>query len=85
MSPTIVIAAINAIIELVGFAQKAIADSKQSGELTTEQNAALDKKIADLERESVRWRKRAERAEALVDIQKKVAALLGTPLESEKS
>jgi transposase len=42
-----------------------------------------DKKIADLERESVRWRKRAERAEALVDIQKKVAALLGTPLESE--
>jgi transposase-like protein len=44
-----------------------------------------DKKIADLERETVRWRKRAERAEALVDIQKKVAALLGTPLESEQS
>ena len=44
-----------------------------------------DKKIAELERETVRWRKRAERAEALVDIQKKVAALLGTPLESEKS
>ena len=44
-----------------------------------------DKKIADLERETVRWRKRAERAEALVDIQKKVAALLGTPLESEPS
>ena len=44
-----------------------------------------DKKIADLERETVRWRKRAERAEALVEIQKKVAALLGTPLESEKS
>lgn len=43
-----------------------------------------DKKIADLERETVRWRKRAERAEALVEIQKKVAALLGTPLESEK-
>jgi transposase len=43
-----------------------------------------DKKIADLERETVRWRKRAERAEALVDIQKKVAALLWTPLESEK-
>lgn len=44
-----------------------------------------DKTIAELERETVRWRKRAERAEALVDIQKKVAALLGTPLESEKS
>ena len=44
-----------------------------------------DKKIAELERETVRWRKRAERAEALVEVQKKVAALLGTPLESEKS
>jgi transposase-like protein len=44
-----------------------------------------DKKIAELERETVRWRKRAERAEALVDVQKKVAALLGTPLESETS
>src|SRR5512145_379086 len=37
-----------------------------------------DKKIAELERETVRWRKRAERAEALVEVQKKVAALLGT-------
>jgi transposase-like protein len=43
-----------------------------------------DKKIAEQEREIERWRKRAERAEALVDVQKKVAALLGTPLESEK-
>jgi transposase len=43
-----------------------------------------DKKIAEQEREITRWRKRAERAEALVDVQKKVAALLGTPLESEK-
>ncbi len=44
-----------------------------------------DKKIAELERETARWRKRAERAEALVEVQKKVAALLGTPLEPEKS
>jgi transposase-like protein len=44
-----------------------------------------DKKIAELERETVRWRKRAERAEALVEVQKKLAALLGTPLESEQS
>jgi len=44
-----------------------------------------DKKIAELERDTARWRKRAERAEALVEVQKKVAALLGTPLESEKS
>ena len=38
-----------------------------------------DKRIADLERESTRWRNRAERAEALVELQKQVAALLGTP------
>jgi len=44
-----------------------------------------DKKIAELERETARWRKRAERAEALVEVQKKLAALLGTPLESERS
>jgi transposase-like protein len=41
------------------------------------------KKIAEQEREITRWKKRAERAEALVEVQKKVAALLGTPLESE--
>ena len=44
-----------------------------------------DKKIADLERETARWRQRAERAEALVEVQKKLSALLGTPLEAEKS
>jgi transposase-like protein len=44
-----------------------------------------DKKIAEQEREIVRLTKRAERAEALVELQKKVAALLGTPLENEKS
>jgi transposase-like protein len=38
-----------------------------------------DKKIAELEREAARWRRRAERAEALVEVQKKLAALLGTP------
>ena len=43
-----------------------------------------DKKIAEQEREITRWKKRAERAEALVDVQKKVAALLGTPRESEQ-
>ena len=44
-----------------------------------------DKKITELEREAVRWRTRAERAEALVELQKKLAALLGTPLEAERS
>jgi transposase-like protein len=43
-----------------------------------------DKKIAALEREVGRQRKRAERAEALVDVQKKLATLLGTPFESEQ-
>src|SRR5947199_17226 len=44
-----------------------------------------DKQIAEQEREIVRWKQRAERAEALVELQKKVAALLGTtPLESAK-
>jgi len=43
-----------------------------------------DKKMAELEREVARQTKRAERAEAFVELQKKVAALLGTPFESEK-
>ena len=43
------------------------------------------KRITELERESTRWQKRAERAEALVELQKQVAALLGTPLTDETS
>jgi transposase len=44
-----------------------------------------DKKLAEQEHEIGKWRKRAERAEALVEVQKKVAALLGTPLDNERS
>ena len=44
-----------------------------------------DKQIAEQERELGKWRKRAERAEALVEVQKKVAILLGTALDSERS
>jgi transposase len=44
-----------------------------------------DKKIVEQERELGKWRKRAERAEALVEVPKKVAALLGTPLDNEQS
>jgi transposase len=40
-------------------------------------------RIEQLERENRRLTKRAERAEALVDLQKKVAALLGNPLTDE--
>jgi transposase-like protein len=44
-----------------------------------------DKQITEQEREIGKWRTRAERAEALVEVQKKVAALLGTPFDSEPS
>ena len=44
-----------------------------------------DQRITELERERTRWQKRAERAEALVELQKQVAALLGTPLTTEPS
>lgn len=45
---------------------------------------ARDRQIADLQRQVARVTTRAERAEALVDLQKKVASLLGTPFESDK-
>ena len=38
-----------------------------------------DKKLAEQAREINRWQQRAARAEALVALQKQVAALLGTP------
>ena len=38
-----------------------------------------DKRIAELERAATFWQKRAERAEALIEVQKNIAALLGTP------
>lgn len=42
-----------------------------------------ERRIAALERHVARLTARAERAEALVELQKKLAALLGRPLESE--
>jgi transposase len=44
-----------------------------------------DRKIAELERQLVQMTGRAERAETLVELQKKLAALLGRPLESERA
>jgi transposase len=44
-----------------------------------------DRVIAEQARELVQWKHRAERAEALVEVQKKVAALLGAPLDTERS
>ena len=44
-----------------------------------------DKKLAEQAREINRWQQRAARAEALVQLQKQMAALLGTPLTTEPS
>jgi transposase len=44
-----------------------------------------DKRIAELERRIEKVTKRAERAEAIAEIQKIVAALLGRPFPSEES
>ncbi len=40
-------------------------------------------RIAELERQNAKLLARAERAEALVELQKKVAALLGNPIKDE--
>jgi transposase-like protein len=44
-----------------------------------------DKRIAELEHQVSKLTTRAERAEAIAEIQKKVAALLGRPFPSEES
>jgi transposase len=53
-------------------------EAKQRGPKATTDPSA--QKLAEQEREMARWKARAERAEALVEIQKKVAALLGIDL-----
>jgi transposase-like protein len=45
---------------------------------------ARDREVDDLKRQLAKATIRAERAEALIEIQKKVAALLGTPLEEPR-
>ena len=42
-----------------------------------------DRKIAELERDNHRLQARLERAEGLIEVQKKVSQLLGIPLESD--
>jgi transposase-like protein len=44
-----------------------------------------DNRIVELERQVAKLTTRAERAEAIAEIQKKVAALLGRPFPSEES
>ena len=43
-----------------------------------------DKKIAELERETRRLQARLERAEGLIEVQKKVSQILGIPLASDE-
>lgn len=65
--------------------------ARDRGELTSpkkrgRQARVIDpsaRRVAELERQVQKLRARAERAEALVDLQKKVAALLGRPQEGE--
>ena len=44
----------------------------------------LNTRLAEAERENRKLKQRLERAEAIIDIQKKVAALLGTPILDER-
>jgi transposase-like protein len=60
------------------------ATTKKRGPTATAPDAR-DKRIAELERDNARLSKRAERAEAIAEIQKKVAALLGRPFPNEES
>jgi transposase-like protein len=53
---------------------------KRRGPVPTAQNP-LAAKVVALEREMTRYKARAERAEALVDLQKKVAEFLGSELQ----
>jgi transposase len=43
----------------------------------------LSKRVAELEREAARWKARAQQAEGLVEVQKKVADLLGYKLDGK--
>jgi transposase len=60
------------------------AKARRRGPMTTAPDPR-DKRIAELERQNAKLTTRAERAEAIAEIQKKVAALLGRPFPSEES
>jgi len=57
---------------------------KKRGPKKKEKNP-LDKELKRLERENAKLRRRAERAEALVEVQKKVSELLGVVLPTPNS
>jgi transposase len=60
------------------------AKARKRGPTTTAADPR-DKRIAEMERQIAKLTTRAERAEAIAEIQKKVAALLGRPFPSEES
>jgi transposase-like protein len=55
---------------------------KKRGPVAKEPNP-LSKRVAELEREAARWKARAEQAEGLVALQKKVAELLGHKIDEK--
>jgi transposase-like protein len=59
-------------------------EPKKRGPVPAPQPDARDREIEELKRQLAKVTIRAERAEALVDIQKKVAALLATPPEEPR-
>ncbi len=58
--------------------------SKKRGRRPAERNPLADK-LAHLERENRRLQRRLNKAELIIDIQKKASALLGIPLNSPES
>jgi transposase-like protein len=62
--------------ELAGLASRARGPKAKPGD-------PRDRKIAELERETRRLQARLERAEGLIEVQKKVSQLLGIPLASD--
>ncbi len=56
-------------------------DPKSAGVKGREPNP-LAKRVAELERENRRLQKRLQKAEVIIDVQKKIAGLLGIPLKN---
>jgi len=51
----------------------------------SQKNDPMYRKVSQLEKENRRLKKKLEQAELIIDIQKKVAALLGIPLKTPES
>ena len=58
--------------------------AKKRGPVPAQELDARDRELIELKQQLAKAMIRAERAEALIDIQKKVAALLATPLEDPR-